>query len=248
MAAQLYDAIFVSPHLDDAVLSAGNQIYSLTKKQMSVLVITVFSQGSNSNQPSATSFLKRSGFTSAAALFTQRKKEDRCALDILGAKHQYLDYVDAGFRNDHQTEAKIFKTAFTPHDKTLVTQISRKLTSIFQKKTNSNCQIFAPLAVGNHIDHEIVFQAIARVWDARETWQLNFWEDVPYRHRTGETATRVAQIGTIMQGLRLKTNFQRAANSKSAAVRCYTSQFHQLVANGGYCEAYDKQIECYWHA
>lgn len=243
-----YNAIFFSPHLDDAVLSAGNQLLSYAKQGKSALVVTIFTNGSQSNHPAASSFLRQSGFANAKQLFDHRKKEDRAAVQLLGADCLHLPFVDAGFRIDHPQTAQIFKSTLTRSDQQLTTTIQQTLSQILAKHATSDCHLFAPLAVGNHIDHEIIYEVMCRIWNPTNHWRLSFWEDVPYRHRTGDTCTRIAQISTQMYGLRPETIFTRSPQPKQAAVACYSSQISGLLSRGGYCQTFDNQIECYWHA
>lgn len=248
MSVRRYNAIFLSPHLDDAVLSAGNQLQLYTEQGKAVLVVTIFTKGSESRHPAAVSFLRQSGYSHANQLFAHRKKEDIAALRLLGADHLHLPYIDAGFRTEHPTTEHIFKSSFTQSDRQLVTSIHLRLSKIMTQYAADDCHVFGPLAVGNHIDHEIVYEAARKTWDPSQHWQLSFWEDVPYRHRTGETCTRLAQVSTTIQGMRRETVFTRSSKLKQAAIFCYSSQFSGLINRGGYCQTYDNQIESYWHA
>ncbi len=58
--------IFVSPHLDDVVLSAPGRVLARTERGERVVVLTVFSEGD--------------------ARYAGRREEDRSALAILGAE------------------------------------------------------------------------------------------------------------------------------------------------------------------
>lgn len=248
MSAKRFNAIFFSPHFDDAILSAGNLIHSFTKKGQSVLVITIFTKGSTSTQPSAQAFLRQSGFLDSNALFAQRKKEDIQAVKTLGAHHLHLSFVDAGFRTDHPTVAHIFKSRMTPQDRQLLAEIVKSFNRCTTKHATADCHFFAPLAVGNHIDHEIIYTAVHKTWNPMRNWQISFWEDVPYRHRTGETCTRLAQVTDQVAGLQQEILYSYTGKQKHAAINAYTSQITSLTYQGGYCQTYDNHIECYWHA
>src|SRR4051812_22907832 len=90
-------ALFVSPHLDDAVLSAGALIAELAQHQP-VLVVTVFTEASvGPHGRAARSFLAACPIADAAELFAERRREDVDALRRLRARALHLGRTDALF-------------------------------------------------------------------------------------------------------------------------------------------------------
>lgn len=107
-------AVFVSPHLDDAVLSCAALMRAMTARAP-VTVVTLFSAaGPPPHTRAARTFLRQcaSGSRSpvsgdhgsaraasdAAALFAARRAEDVAVLDGLGVRHVHLGHPDALFR------------------------------------------------------------------------------------------------------------------------------------------------------
>jgi len=88
MARIKSEIVFVSPHLDDAVLSCGGWIAKLVESGRKVVVVTVFSGGREGGK---------------------RKEEDRKALKVLGVKGVCLDVVDAKFRTGEVSAEEIEK-------------------------------------------------------------------------------------------------------------------------------------------
>ena len=248
MPKRTYDAIFISPHLDDAVLSAGNRIKTLTSAGKKVAVVTVFTAGSSVQQQSAHAFLTQCGITDYQTLFRSRIHEDQLALQQHNSDSIYFGLIDASFRPDHPTHKQVFKTKVTHADQTVIATITQKITQLVPTIAKQHCHIFAPLGVGNHIDHEIVYEACCQAWQPTKPWSLSFWEDVPYRHQTGATNIRLAQLASRINGLRAEIIYTRNAQAKNKAIRQYVSQLPGLTNGGGYCESYDKHIECFWHA
>jgi LmbE family N-acetylglucosaminyl deacetylase len=72
------DIYFISPHLDDAILSAGALIYEL-KNQGRIKIITVFTKGDE--------------------LFLKRKIEDKNVCHYLDIDYLHLDFIDVLWRN-----------------------------------------------------------------------------------------------------------------------------------------------------
>jgi LmbE family N-acetylglucosaminyl deacetylase len=93
--------VFLSPHLDDAVLSCGALMRTLAPRS-EIHVVTVFTESTDGpHTRAARSFLRQCGHgstTDATALFAARRKEDRAVLDGMGVGHEHLGVPDALFR------------------------------------------------------------------------------------------------------------------------------------------------------
>src|SRR5215207_6968258 len=84
--------LLVSPHLDDAVLSAGQFIAG----RPDCVVATVFA-GTPPTQAVLTSYDDKCGFKSAAEAMEARRAEDLEAISVLQAKAKHLDFVDSQY-------------------------------------------------------------------------------------------------------------------------------------------------------
>lgn len=231
---QKFDAIFLSPHLDDAVLSCGHTIHSLTKKNKKSLVVTVFaaSQTDFENFSSdSQAFLKKSGNQSFSQLFTQRKKEDNQALKILGAQSLHLANIDAGFRFSKSKESiypsnrHVFGGKIHPKEQVFIRKLYQTFDSILTQHAHSKTQIFLPLAIGNHVDHHIIFNYFTHL-----SHQYVFWEDVPYRNHPQQLFSRLTHLPSRIQ-LQKKYVFSNQ-KIKYQAILAYQSQFTGLIKNG----------------
>jgi LmbE family N-acetylglucosaminyl deacetylase len=90
--------LFVSPHLDDAVLSCGALIAHLAPLT-SVTVATIFTHDApGPHTRSARKSARQCGWTHSAELFEERRKEDAKVLTEAGASHVNLGFLDALFR------------------------------------------------------------------------------------------------------------------------------------------------------
>lgn len=146
--------IFISPHLDDAILSAGGLIHYL-KDKGKVKIITVFTKGDE--------------------IFSKRKIEDINVCQYLGIGYLHLGFIDALWRDSYNSMEDIYinKIISTKEEQYLEKAIIDKL-----KKTIDNNKytvIFAPLSMGNHIDHKIV----NKICQDNFT-DVIYWEDYPY--------------------------------------------------------------------
>ena len=85
------DVIVVSPHLDDAVLSLGAAIASLTRSGGQVTIVTAFA-GDPESERSASEWERRCGFTTAGEAARIGRLEDARACDLVGAKPIWLPF------------------------------------------------------------------------------------------------------------------------------------------------------------
>jgi LmbE family N-acetylglucosaminyl deacetylase len=83
--------VIVSPHLDDAVLSAGQAIAGWP----GATILTVASHAPR--EPMSTDYDQRSGFSSAREACYRRRMEDRAACAVLGASAVHLGMVDGQY-------------------------------------------------------------------------------------------------------------------------------------------------------
>ncbi len=243
---QKYDAIFVSPHFDDAILSAGNRIHSLVKRGKKTLVVTIFTKGSGTTQKAASHFLQNCHYSSASKLFHDRAIEDRQAVATIGCDCHHFNYIDAGFRNDHPTFDTIFNDEPTENDKNLLEKVIHSLKTFIDSHAKNHTQLYFPIGVGKHIDHHLVFLAACRLWNPNSLTKLLFWEDIPYRNQTGATLQRLATINSVVSGMTTEI-LASSGTTKYQAIAAYNSQLTGLSQVGGLSMPFDLKIERFWH-
>jgi LmbE family N-acetylglucosaminyl deacetylase len=174
-----YHSIYIAPHLDDAVLSCGGQIYEETGNGHTVLVVTVMAGDPPAKISNyATQHHIRWGLSDNVV--ARRRQEDIAACDRLGAVALHWDVPDCIYRADPQTGRALYSSEpalFGPvqdADMYLVDIITSRLASL-----PAAGRIVIPLTVGNHVDHQIVRQAAERCFC--DQWQkLEYYEDFPY--------------------------------------------------------------------
>lgn len=150
--------IYLSPHLDDAVLSCGaiiwNQI-NLEDKAVEVWTIFAGDPPRGSISPFAQELHQRWQTASEATL--ARRSEDRLACERLGCKAVHLDFPDCIYRfQANSAQPRIIRNedlfTFNPDlDSPMIDILSHHL----RKNLPDNCTVIVPLGVGGHIDHRI---------------------------------------------------------------------------------------------
>lgn len=214
--------VFVSPHLDDAVLSCANLMLKLRNKD--VRIITVFTQGGNNSlTPQAKSFLKATGYNNPEKLFADRKIEDAKAAKMLNAKYQYLEFTDAAWRiknnkpiyPDNRSQ---FSGNISRNDIFLIDKIKTKLLKIVPN--NNDTVLFAPLGIGGHTDHVLINKVVRKL-----PHKKIFWEDFPYSLDTKCKKEFYTKIKDVKPFLNVKS-FDKAV--REAAIQNYKSQVKYL--------------------
>src|SRR5512145_2891689 len=126
--------IYLSPHLDDAVLSAGGLIYDQTHSGIPVEIWTFMCgdpQLGDDISPFAQVQHFMWGFPSAEAAIRGRREEDRNAAAILGAKAVHFDFLDCIYRRGEDGEWLYSDVFGPPHpdDSGIPTQIAETIAS-----------------------------------------------------------------------------------------------------------------------
>ncbi len=229
---------FVSPHLDDAIFSAGGLISELSGK-VPMTVINVFtSSGDSKNTLSAKAFLKQCGYKSKEKLFTDRIDEDKAIFDTLGIKVINLGEVDALWRQKDGFISKILRNILpelsniyptykfhicrgkiSNNDQKLIERLSCRLVNLLP---NDNYLIFSPFGIGKHVDH-LVTRETCLSMVPRE--KLIFWADFPYL--TSSDANKKFIKEQNLFDLKLTINTE----DKISLCKKYYSQYKQVIKN-----------------
>ncbi len=167
--------IYISPHLDDAIFSAGGRIYEQVREGTSVEVWTVMCGLPKISTLSG--FAKRLharwGVDSPEEAICRRRVENERAAEILGAKTFYLKFVDSMYR--FRADGKfLYEQSFEQlhrEDNDMPRQIAD---SLMQNLHHDDLLVF-PLALGGHVDHVAVHEAAKFI-----ERPLFYYADVPY--------------------------------------------------------------------
>src|SRR5258708_1197390 len=189
---------FISPHLDDAMLSAGGLITHLGTKTK-VTVVSIFTEGSEKPYTrAAKGFLRYCGYTDAKGLFAERRAEDARACQKAHAEFIHLNFLDGSFRErtkpnrvfqclgKHIPELNhLYPLGFkiinlAKDDLFLFEAVKEKLLQIVAKE--KEYIVFCPLGSVKHMDHTLTRDICGSTFK-----NLIFWSDYPYSLRSHET-------------------------------------------------------------
>ena len=169
--------IILSPHYDDFALSLGGLALELAKKKCRIEDWIIFSNSNHiardykGNKDISKERIKT---VSDARL----KEELHVAKEIGNVKIKLCKLNEALIRGHWKEHPQGFPYGFDEgKDGSEMDKIRKMLKSLLSK----DVQIFAPLAIQEHIDHFIVRQAIQDLLDDKNRkCQIFFYEDLPY--------------------------------------------------------------------
>ena len=251
--------VYLSPHLDDAVLSCGGQIAQYARRGERVLVVTVFA-GDVPAEAARTKFVQElhtrwgAGQNPPAA----RRAEDVEACRVLGAEAIHLGFPDCIYRLGrmggplYPTREAIFCEA-APVETPLVDEIASALGRLVAKEWPEvaglargaryrGAMVFLPLTAGHHVDHQIV-RAAGEQWAKSESGRrlrIAHYEDYPY-------AESPQEVESALEGhpaLRYRANRAKGHESPTAAAQVgYTVNVVELGEDA--IKAKLEAIACY---
>ena len=226
--------IYFSPHLDDAVLSAGGLIYDQTQAGHSVEIWTFMCGVPDHTE--LTDFAKHMhelwGTNSAEETIRIRRAEDHKAAAMVGAKAVHFDFLDCIYRRGKNGEF-LYPDAiigFNPAEADLPAQVAQ--TMIAWLKPDDF--IIAQLAIGGHVDHIAVRSAVELLkhpisWIADIPYLLNYPADLaPKTVGMKESSQPISETGLKVW---------------QEAIEIYASQFSTLFDSP---ESMRQKISGYW--
>lgn len=218
-----YAHIYLSPHLDDAVLSCGGRIWHQVQSGEPVLVVTIFAGSPPSSallSPFAQELHAEWGLPVDAP--ARRREEDRVALALLGADAVHWPYTDCIYR---RTPDGCFPYAgeealwgdIHPAEEGLVAELATRMATLPLRRDG---MLYAPLGAGRHVDHQVARCAVEVAGHTSV-----YYEDYPYAE--DPQAVQDA-LGDMQWQSELTPLSEEALKAKIAAIACYSSQFSTL--------------------
>ncbi len=171
-----FPAVFLSPHLDDAVFSCGGLISRLSTQGRRPLVINVFSAAS-------------SDFKVATAPDDARVAEEHVVSGYLGFHVRLVGELDAYFRSGaYRSLTGLFMAAPARY----LGELERIRSLVAASLRGIDYEVvYAPLGIGWHVDHLLTHLAARAVV---EPARLRFYEDAPYALLAHLQAYRLAEL------------------------------------------------------
>jgi len=215
--------IYLSPHLDDAILSCGAIIWDQVRRHDPVEIWTIFAGDPASSKFSPFAQEVHQRWQTGSQAPSVRRAEDQLACERIGAVPRHLSYPDCIYRTIPGTAHPLIEKnedLFQPlpiSQQTLQDKIVHHIRTILPAEST----LIIPLGIGNHIDHQIV----RRVGEILDRSRL-YYADFPYSGgHPEELQDRVPQNSST---------FHFPINNLSLAAWQYA------------VEAYTSQISTFW--
>ncbi len=181
--------IYLSPHLDDAVLSCGGLIFEQSRQGLQTEIWTVFA-GDAPDGPLSPLALRCHadwGIPDVHELVAIRRDEDQAAAAMVGAEIAHFSLPDCIYRRDAQGVPLYPEEVFVPlhpFDQGLEADIAAVLAAELLPEDI----LVAPLAIGEHVDHRL-----ARLAAEGLGRPLRYYADIPYVLRRPELLAPATQ-------------------------------------------------------
>jgi len=172
--------LYISPHLDDVVLSCGSLLQEQTYKGYDLYVVTLFTRSNES----------------AKAYYQHRKEDDVRAMKRFKARAIHLDFLDAPFRNYQYRNVStiLFHHHLPLHERKTLRELSKTLQNLLQNIFPH--EVYIPLGIGGHIDHHMAFEWSQSLWN--QSLKFYYYQDLPYAFIPHWDAIRLQKVGAIL--------------------------------------------------
>ena len=264
---QRYDAIYLSPHFDDAAYSCAGQIWQRTAAGERILLVTIMAADPPEGQLSPFAQELHDRWRLTAAAVAARREEDAAACRLIGADWRHGPLSDCIYRRSPETgeplypDAAALFAAVHPAEDGLRRELAQWLAQLPPAR-----EWFVPLTVGSHVDHQLTRQAaematllsaVAGLQTASAGWlgrrpatagrierlPLYYYEDYPYAQKPGAVELALGEEAN-WEAITVPLS-EAAVQIRYQAAAVFASQFSTFFVDwadmerqiGGYIEA-----------
>lgn len=221
MSKDHYRAIYLSPHLDDATLSCGGQIFQACTAGQAVLIATVTAGDPPLDHVSTYAQSLHQRWELATNAVAARRAEDIAACAILGADVLHWPVPDCIYRFDaiskqpfYVSDADIFGEVH-PAEAGLVATLAA-----YMRQLPTCDQLFVPLTLGHHVDHRLTRLAAEAAFAPH---QISYYEDYPYAQKPDALAAVIPAGAPDWHAAAIPLT-EAALQAKIAAILAFRSQ------------------------
>ncbi len=228
--------VFISPHLDDVVLSCGGIIHSLKNYGGPIYVITIFA-GSPVNGLSSFAKWLHNAWNLPSDTPIYRREEDYKAISFLAAKSVHLPFQDSIYRLNPSTQQFLYTTKSNifsgdwSKEPALLSEIISELKKQFIKQDYE--LIFVPLGIGQHIDHILTRKAVESIFTKLKRDKLIFYEDFPYALKFHPFDDQIFESSKNPTHSRVYSLTEEDIQAKEYAIQLYKSQSQEVAGEIG---------------
>jgi LmbE family N-acetylglucosaminyl deacetylase len=186
--------LYLSPHMDDAVLSCGGQMAAQIERGERVRVLNIFAGIPDYTRLSAYAERQHNKWGRPADPVSTRRIEDERVLDDLGAEVEYWEFYDCIYRQANgeflYTHHDAVFGPIHPAETALIATLTHNLRRLTE--TWPEAVFYAPIGAGGHVDHRLVRASAVAL--QRTGLPVQFYEDFPYVAREGVLGEAQAEL------------------------------------------------------
>ncbi len=171
------DWFYLSPHLDDAVLSCGGVIAGQAETGDRVTILNLCAGDPPDGPLSEFALDLHAQWGLGRDAVVHRREEDRLACKIVGADRVFFQVPDCIYRRSPQDGRALYDSegAIFGYPDPEETPLVRDLARAIAQAVPEGAQLVCPLAIGGHVDHRLT-RAAAESLDV----PLLYYPDYPY--------------------------------------------------------------------
>jgi LmbE family N-acetylglucosaminyl deacetylase len=239
--------VYLSPHLDDAVLSCGGLMHRQARTGERVVVVTVCA---GDPPPGALSEFAQELHARwaegvappplPAQMTAVRRAEDLAALDRLGAEAIHFTVPDAIYRLEPATRRHLYSSEkaifgdLHASENALTRRTAQRLSDVLRGLPRH--RLYAPLTLGHHVDHQFTRQIAEAAGSVHA-----YYEDYPYAEKADRTRLAEAEVTRVALGREMASQIIALApadlQAKLNAVAAYASQISTFWRDAAAMEA-----------
>jgi LmbE family N-acetylglucosaminyl deacetylase len=212
--------IFLSPHFDDAVLSAGGMIWELTSQGDQVEIWTICAGDPPFDRPLTdyAQMLHTFWELGETDVPYSRSREDAASCQVLGAGFRRYTVPDNIYRYLPGIDEPIAKVPddntgpLEPNESYLIPPV----TDFLRKNLPDQCELVSPLSVGHHRDHVLTRKAA-------DGLGIPLWHYVDYPYVTREPYDPADWLPPAAQQFSLQVSPQ-GLHAWQDGIACHKSQ------------------------
>jgi LmbE family N-acetylglucosaminyl deacetylase len=222
--------LYLSPHFDDAILSCGGLIYAQSSGSGRVGVLTLCAGQPIRGAESTLARLYLYDWSKSGNGMELRRNENAAILSGWKVRNWEFGTLDAVFRTNngtpyYQNRTDLFCEPHIEDAAYLLPVWEERLKQLVEGETN--LQLYAPLGVGAHVDHELARRLGQRM--AQSGWKVCFYEDYPYVELDPDAIQKAqARFGTCRWTSRCMSIDVQA---KIDALLCYRTQIERVFGS-----------------
>jgi LmbE family N-acetylglucosaminyl deacetylase len=228
--------IYISPHLDDAILSCGGLIWEQTRAGTQVEVWTICTGDLPDGPLSPFAEVLHAEWGTGRETPAMRRKEDMAACRVVGARYRHLPLQDCVYRTAPDGawlyDPNTLMGEIHPADRPLIETVCAFLSASLKPEDCLVC----PLTVGGHADHRLARAAVEAIGRP-----LLYYADVPY------VLNQPSDLETLTSGMQAKVRPVSEAGLRAwqEGVAAYRSQIGMLFESP---EKMQAVIQSYWQS